>query len=45
MLGIFALSDPLPIVNAYQKLVPERHRKPARRVLARMMRAVSASHF
>jgi putative permease len=42
MLGIFALSDPLPIVNAYQKLVPERHRKPARRVLVRMMRAVSA---
>jgi putative permease len=42
MLGIFALSDPLPIVNAYQKLVPERHREPARRVLARMMRQVSA---
>jgi putative permease len=42
MLGIFALSDPLPIVNAYQKLVPERHREPARRVLVRMMRAVSA---
>jgi putative permease len=42
MLGIFALSDPLPIVNAYQKVVPQRYREPARRVLARMMSAVSA---
>jgi putative permease len=42
MLAVFALSDPLPIVNAYLKLAPERHREPARRVLARMMRQVSA---
>jgi putative permease len=42
MLAIFAVSDPLPIVNAYLKLVPKRHRETARRVLARMMHQVSA---
>jgi putative permease len=42
MLAIFALSDPLPIVNAYLKLIPQRHREPARRALARMMHQVSA---
>jgi predicted PurR-regulated permease PerM len=42
MLAIFALSDPMPIVNAYLKLAPERYRKQARRVLARMMHQVSA---
>jgi len=42
MLAIFALSDPLPIVGAYLKLFPERHREAARRVLAQMMQQVSA---
>jgi predicted PurR-regulated permease PerM len=42
MLSIFALSDPIPIVNAYLKFAPERYREQARRVLARMMRQVSA---
>jgi predicted PurR-regulated permease PerM len=42
MLAIFALSDPLPIVAAYLKIFPERHRESARRVLARMMQQVSA---
>jgi putative permease len=42
MLAIFALSDPIPIVNAYLKLAPQRYREQARRVLSRMMHQVSA---
>jgi len=42
MLSIFALSDPLPIVAAYLKLIPRQYRGRANRVLVRLMQQVSA---